>query len=304
MLCGSLAFAVMGSLAHTLGASYGWQVIALARTVLPLLLVSLFGLAVGVRFVYVRPRTLWLRSLAGSVSMMATFYALTRLPVSDVFTLTNMFPIWVALLAWPLLNEPPSSGVWAAVASGVVGVALIQQPHLAEGNPTCLVALSASVFTAFAMIGLHRLSGIDTLAIVAHFSAVALAVCVGCLFAFDRAPLPTQVPAGASLWCLLGVGLSATVGQVFLTKAFAAGAPAKVSVVGLMQIVFAVGIDAAWWHRSFNLLTLLGMGLVLAPTAWVMLRRPAEAPIQPLRLRCATAVNAEDVPGGLDGHRG
>ncbi len=296
MLFGSLAFAVMGSLAHALAAAYDWQVIALARTALPLVLAALLGLAGGVRFVFLRPRVLWLRSLAGSVSMMATFYALTRLPVSDVFTLTNMFPIWVALLAWPLLNEPPAPGVWVAVGSGVLGVGLIQQPHLAEGNLTCLLALAASVFTAFAMIGLHRLGELETVAIVTHFSAVALAVCVGCFFVFERAPLPVRLPDGVTLALLLGVGLSATVGQVFLTKAFAAGAPARVSVVGLMQIVFALAIDAVWWHRSFNLLSLLGMGLVLTPTAWILLRRPGGPPAEPLRLGCVIAPDHEDFP--------
>jgi drug/metabolite transporter (DMT)-like permease len=69
---------------------------------------------------------------------------------------------------------------------------------------------------------------------------------------------------------LLGVGVSATIGQLFLTKAFAAGAPARVAVVGLTQIVFSMLLDAILFQRTFNWLTLVGIALVVIPAAWVM----------------------------------
>jgi drug/metabolite transporter (DMT)-like permease len=55
-----------------------------------------------------------------------------------------------------------------------------------------------------------------------------------------------------------------------LTKAFALGAPAKVSVVALTQIVFVMLFEILVSQRSFDPVTLLGMSLVVAPTAWLM----------------------------------
>src|SRR5262249_3574504 len=101
MLLGSMAFAVMGTLAHALGSSCDWRIIALARSSLALVFGAVLALTAGVQLVFLRPRTLWMRSIAGSFSLVGTFFALTRLPVSDVLTLTNMFPIWVAVLSWP-----------------------------------------------------------------------------------------------------------------------------------------------------------------------------------------------------------
>lgn len=274
MLCGSLAFAVMGALAHALGASCDWQVIAIARAALPLVLAIGLAQVAGARLVIWRPGTLWVRSIAGSLSMVCMFFALTRLPVSDVFTLNNMFPIWVALLSWPVLNEPPSGQVWLSVASGVLGVVLIQQPHIAEGNFAVVAALASSFLTAVAMLGLHRLQAIDPSAIVAHFSAVALLFCTASYFAFDHSAEAPDLLAGGRLLLLLGIGLSATVGQLFLTRAFAAGPPAKVSVVGLTQVVFSMLLDRLLFGHRFQALALLGMGLVLAPTAWLMIGRP------------------------------
>jgi drug/metabolite transporter (DMT)-like permease len=61
-----------------------------------------------------------------------------------------------------------------------------------------------------------------------------------------------------------------------LTKAFAAGAPAKVAVVGLTQIVFAMVLEMVLWRQAFTPATLSGMFLVIAPTAWLMVRRQAD----------------------------
>jgi drug/metabolite transporter (DMT)-like permease len=41
------------------------------------------------------------------VSLVCGFYALARMPVADVLTLTNMFPVWVAVLSWPILRIVP-----------------------------------------------------------------------------------------------------------------------------------------------------------------------------------------------------
>src|SRR4029434_2712545 len=116
-----------------------------------------------------------------------------------------------------------------SVACGAAGVVLICQPRLAEGNFAALVAVSVSLFTALAMIGLHRVRHIDTRAVVVHFSATALffataAVCLCPRHHGSHGLEPNQ-------WAyLLGVGLTATVGQICLTKAFTLGDPAKISV--------------------------------------------------------------------------
>jgi drug/metabolite transporter (DMT)-like permease len=263
----------MGSLTHALRNSCDWQVIALARSSMAMIFAAVLALSAGAQLVFLRPGTLWIRSIAGSLSLACTFFAMTRLPLADVLTLTNMFPLWVALLSWPLLKEPPSEKVWQALASGLLGVILIQQPHLARGDVASLLALAASFFTAVAMLGLHRLRDLDTRAIVVHFSGVATLICVASFFFFDHRPTTDLMPNGWALLGLLGIGVSATVGQIFLTKAFSSGPPTKVSIVGLSQIFFAVVVDVLVFDHPLRPSTLLGMVLVVAPTAWVLSAR-------------------------------
>jgi drug/metabolite transporter (DMT)-like permease len=273
MLYGSLAFALMGILTHALRTRCDWQVTAFARSAQALVFVALWMGITGIRPVLWRPRILWLRSLAGSMSLICNFYALPRLPVADVLTLSNLFPIWVALLSWPLERKAPSIGVWLSVIAGLTGVVLIQPPSLSGETIAALVALAASFFTAVAMMGLHRLDGIDARAVVVHFSAVSLLFCTGSLFVFQRDPALPSVWEARTLWMLVGVGAAATVGQLFLTKAFAAGPPAKVAVVGLTQVVFAMVVDVVLLEQSYSPTNLAGMALVMAPTAWLMVNR-------------------------------
>src|SRR5215471_6949640 len=133
MLGGCFFLAWMGQFAHLLRDACDWRVVALARSCLAFAFA--FGLArlTGARLVFWRPGALWLRGCASSLSLLCTFFALAQLPTSEVLTLTNTFPIWVAFLSWPLLRVRPSLSVWLAAGCGVLGVALIQTPHL-RGN--------------------------------------------------------------------------------------------------------------------------------------------------------------------------
>jgi len=284
MLLGSFFFAWMGTAAYALRFVCDWQVIALARSSLALIFAALLAAIGGARLVFLTPRILWMRSIAGSVSLVCTFFALTRLPQSQVLTLTSTFPIWVALLSWPLYNERPTVQVWLSVAASVVGVALLTYSREPEAVSEALwqselavgCALTASVSTAIAMLGLHRLQYLHPWAIVVHFSGVAVLFCLAA-FSLGGHISETQNPLNShALLLLLAVGATATVGQLFLTKAFAAGPPAKVSVVSLTQVVFAMLLDVWLWGHQFRALTLVGMGLVVAPTAWLMAVRARE----------------------------
>lgn len=281
MLCGALSFAAMSTLVSALGKSYDWQLIAMMRTLLALVFAAGLAVTSGVPLVYFRPATLWMRSLAGSMSLVCGFYSLTRLPTTEVIALTNMFPIWVALLSWPLLGTRPPRDVWPAAACGISGVLIMQQLDWSQGNYVWLIALASSFFSAIAMIGLHKLQGIDPRAVVAHFSAISLVFASATWFVFPRKE--SFVPLGLTqLLMLLGVGVTATIGQIFLTKAFAAGSPGRVSVVSLSQVGFGMLLEGIFLPRDYGWTTLLGIILVLIPTAWLMTRAPR--PVVPAAL--------------------
>jgi drug/metabolite transporter (DMT)-like permease len=275
MLCGAFSFTVMAALAHVLTRACDWQTVAVFRASLVAVFAAVLAWLAGVRLVWLRPWRLWVRSVSGSCSMVCAFYAFARLPAADVVTLSNTFPIWVAVLSWPLYGQAPGGKMIAAVLVGVAGVALVEQPHLESGNLGVFAALAAAFFTAVAMLGLHRLNDIDPRAVVVHFSAVATLFCGVAALVGPRTQPVTAVLEPRLMLMLAAMGVSATVGQVFLTLAFGRGAPAKVSVVGLTQIVFVLGFDVWLFDRAINAVTVVGTVLVILPTAWLLTRTVA-----------------------------
>jgi len=275
MLCGAFAFSLMGIFTHAAARVFDWQVIALARSGTALVLALALATAAGTPLVFLRPRTLWIRSIAGSLSVLCNFFALAHMNVADALALTNMFPVWIAVLSWPVLGRVPGRDVWLSVGCAMAGVALMLKPT-GEGGLGTLLAATGSVTSAVALMGLHRLRHIAANAVVVHFSAVSVVILTG-LWLIVPATRPLQTLPDQLLsdgWLLLGVGLGATVGPLMLTKAFAVGAPARVSIVALSQVVFAMVIESLLWQRTYDPMTLTGILMVLGPTGWMLLRRP------------------------------
>lgn len=83
-----------------------------------------------------------------------------------------------------------------------------------------------------------------------------------------KADLDDRAAYTQRLWGVLAVAAMGAFGQ-----------RARVSVVALTQILFAFVFDWLIWHRGVNAVTLIGMTMVVAPTAWLLVRSPARREI-------------------------
>jgi drug/metabolite transporter (DMT)-like permease len=287
MLIGSIFFAIMALLAESLKEQFSYPWITMVRSGIATILALGLACAAGAKLVFLRPLTLWVRSLSGWASMICGFYALTHYDVEIVLALTNMYPLWVAVLSWPLLGVLPSSKTWTALAISCVGMWLVYSSSISIESPSDYssprtaipMAILAGILSGVALINLHRVRHIDTRAVVAHFSAVATS-CSLMVWLFIPV-MPSTKPIDApGVARLIGIGIAATVGQLCLTKAFSSGSPARVSVVGLSQIVFAALVKWALEHRIPTTGSMIGMGLVIASTVWVILSQPSEQELE------------------------
>jgi drug/metabolite transporter (DMT)-like permease len=101
-----------------------------------------------------------IRSAFLLVSIIGYFQALTTLSLALTVTISYLSPIFVAVLAVPVLKEKPSPSIWFALAAGLAGVLMSVAPDIAGG---------------FDGLSAQRLSGIvgATVAAIA-FAAVQL----------------------------------------------------------------------------------------------------------------------------------
>jgi len=282
----------MALLAESLKDQFTFPWITFVRSGVATVLAFSLAIAGGAKLVFLKPATLWARSLSGWASMICGFYALTHFDAAIVLALTNMYPLWVAILSWPMLGKLPSKSTWVALTISCVGMWLVYSVSLVSeatkgtselvflqtNSPATAIpaAILAGVLSGVALINLHRVKDLDTRSVVTHFSAVAALLS---LLVWLVLPAPTRMQPieNSGIYRILGIGLAATVGQLCLTKAFASGPPARVSVVGLSQV--AVAIIFKWVHenRIPTWVSCLGMTMVVASTMWVILSQSSSA---------------------------
>ena len=269
MIFGGFAFATMGALTHELGKHCDWLIIAFFRMLLSFLITLSLARGAGINPFVFNNSTLWLRSIVGSSAMLATFYALTKLPISEIAIITETRPIWVALVAGYILGETTGKKIWLSIVFGIIGVILVEHPRILEQNYASLVAVYAALGGAVVMICLRKLKDLDPRVIVIHFSATATIITLLTILSVRSEIDVSALENTNVIIMLLGVGVFGTIGQLAMTKAFSIGEAPSVASAGFIKVGFSAFYDLLIWNYVFNIPTLIGMVLILLSTGWL-----------------------------------
>ncbi len=84
------------------------------------------------------------RNIAHYVGQALWLYALTLIPLAHLISIEFTSPLWTALLAVAFLGERLNARKIAAIALGLVGVAVIVRPGVTSMDPGHLVVLAAA----------------------------------------------------------------------------------------------------------------------------------------------------------------
>jgi drug/metabolite transporter (DMT)-like permease len=209
------------------------------------------------------------RSLVGTISLTAWFYAIALLPLATAMTLNYMSSVWIAtfLLGGAVLTQARGTPVreqaplFMTVIVGFLGVALLLRPSFTQEQAFAgVVGLLSGVFAALAYRQVAALAkvGEPESRTVFYFSlGSALAGLIGMLFVGVS---PLRWPG--ALW-LLPIGLLAVGGQLCLTRAYARGATMVVANLHYSGIVFAALFGLTVFGDRIPLIGWIGMGLII-----------------------------------------
>lgn len=196
----------------------------------------------------------------GILAMYSFFYAIAHLPLAIAMLLTYSTPLWIPFIAWFWMGEKPDGLVFPSVLLGLCGIALIVQPGEMPLDPTAgLIGLGSGVLAACAMVSIRRISDTEPAArIVFYFAAMATAI--------SAVPLwwAWETPTLRNGLLLTGAGLTATVGQFMLTRAYASGPAARIGPFTYTAVIFSALLAAWIWQETLSALALTGMAVVVA----------------------------------------
>lgn len=211
---------------------------------------------------------LW-RGFVGVVSLWLWFLAIAQLPLATAVTLNYMSPIWIAVylflggwwhsknhVEWPLV---------AAILLSFVGVTLVLQPALESQQwAGGVMGLLSGMISALAYLQVRRLGlmGEPEYRVVFYFSLTNLVAGFGgTLLEGGPSTLHAIDWQGGAL--LLGLGVSAAVAQMAMTRAYRVGKTLVVANLQYTGIIFSSLIGVALWGDVFDWPTWLGMGIIL-----------------------------------------
>ncbi len=278
MVGAAFFFSIMSLFVKLVGQRLPSQEIVLVRSAVTLfysyLVVRWAGLSLWGR----NKRGLLLRGFFGFLALSCFFFALTKLPLADATVIHYTNPVFTAVIAAFVLDEAVGRGEIAGALLSLGGVALIAQPSFLFGGGGALpllyvgVALLGAILASVAYVMVRKLRATEhPLVIVFYFPLVATLGSV-------PTALPTAVWPTPLEWVILivGVGGTAQIAQIFLTKGLHAERAGRAMSISYLQIVFAAIWGMLFFQEYPDLLSIAGALLVVGGTLVVAYAESAE----------------------------
>jgi drug/metabolite transporter (DMT)-like permease len=233
---GVLVFSLQDGIVKLLSTDYSVTEAVYIRSLIAVpLLAGLVHWEVGVGAL-VSPRYWWLfaRACVLFVSYMAYYLAFPALPLADAIALFFVAPLFIAVLAGPVLGETVGWRSWGAVAIGTAGVVVMLRPGSGFFEPAALLSLFSALLYAAAALLTRRLGETEPGSVMTFYQNIvflagaALTAAVLTFGGVDHANHPSlnflvrswQMPTTIDLALMGSCGIIATVGTLFLTQAY------------------------------------------------------------------------------------
>jgi drug/metabolite transporter (DMT)-like permease len=197
----------------------------------------------------------------GLLAMISWFGALSLIPVGDVTAISFLTPLFGTLAAILFLKEKTSRQRLLALGLGFTGALIILRPGYIETGTGMWVAILAACAMAASSILIKRLTEIDEPDKVVVISTV----CQTPLLAIPG--LYVWSPLTLELWgVFLVMGFFATLGQICLSRAFAATDIGITMGVDFARLPFAVLFGYIMFGELSDTWTWIGAAVIMVGT--------------------------------------
>jgi len=203
---------------------------------------------------------LW-RGLSGFVALMLFFYAIGALPLATAVTLNYTSPLFLALLTTLVLRERPHLPLVLAILLGFAGVVLLLQPTLHQAQLVAgLMGLASGFLAGIAYLNVKQLGqmGEPEWRIVFYFTLLSTAGGGAWMAVHTFHPVSME-----SFFLLLGLGTTATLAQLAMTRAYREGATLVVASLAYSTVVFASLWGIVLWGEVLSAASWLGIAIIM-----------------------------------------
>ncbi len=275
MLAAHVLFTLMSAMVKQISGQVPVVEVMFFRAALALPVVALIVARYG-RFRDLRTKRFpghFTRACTGTMAQGCSFFALTALPLADQTVLGYTTPLFVTILAIPLLGEKVGVHRWSAVLVGFAGVLVIaigQGAGHATG-PLAMWGLGAAVaqgfFSAFTTLLVRQLSATETSTTITLWQSILMTCFTGLVL-----PFFWETPTWGLFGLLVAIGLVGGLAQVLLTEAYASAQVSALGPYSYSSMLWSVALGWLLWGDEPTIWMLLGAVLIVAAGLYILHR--------------------------------
>ena len=201
------------------------------------------------------------RSSIGFISLLFFFYAISHLPLSTAISLNYTSPLFLGLLMPLILKRKVKKWLFLAVTIGFLGVFFILKPTFENQNYFAgLIGLISGLGAAMAYLFVTQLGQLKepVLRTIFYFTLLST-ICSGFIMVFSEI---NNIQFKHAL-ILLGLGVSATIAQIAITKAYHVGNTLGNAGLSYLTIIFATIIGVVYFDEFIDSESALGILLII-----------------------------------------
>lgn len=199
------------------------------------------------------------RGVTGAIALTLNFYLIQEIPLATASTLTYLAPVFSTLIGVFIVKERVKWIQWFFFITSFSGILIIQGFDSRISFIHLSIGITTSIFMGLAYNFVRKLNTTEhPLVIIFYFPLVLLPV------ASIWTALVWVQPIGMDWVYLLMVGITTQIAQFFMTKSYQQAEISTVSILNYLGIIFSLLFGFYLFDETFNLMTYLGMGLVLS----------------------------------------
>lgn len=193
----------------------------------------------------------------------ATFFyfsALRVLPIADAAAISFVLPLFVAVLAVPMLGERLDLPRAVAIFVGMAGALMIVRPGSTVFTAYSLLPVAMAVCNALYQILTRKVAGLEH-----PLTSLVWGAIVGAVLFSAVAPFAWVTPQTAFHWALLGViGLFASIGHYLLIRAYDYANATLLAPYTYTAMVWAIALGFAVFGHLPDGWSVGGMAVIVA----------------------------------------
>jgi drug/metabolite transporter (DMT)-like permease len=262
MLIAGLLFSCMGLLVKLGSVYFSSTELVFYRSIIGFLIISVIIGIKGLPVATLHWKNHCWRGLSGLSSLLMFFYCITELPLATAVTLSYTSPLFLTLFTTIMLKEHFHWQFAVSVSIGFAGVVLLLHPSIQEEQWTAgLIGLASGFLAAVAYLNIKFLGnlGEPDWRVVFYFTLIS-SIITSIWMIFDTFHPITPF----NFLLLMGIGITATLAQLALTRAYRTGRVLVVGALAYSTVLFACVWGILIWDEILSLLSLTGIGCIVA----------------------------------------